>query len=110
MKLNGPSLKCPSWTIVSCSSSTSIRSFIDRNGKPIAVCSTSDQPVPIPSSIRPLETWSAVVTSFASTDGCRKEVGDTIVPSRSDVVRAASALIVPQASSAPRSPAPMTDR
>ena len=43
-------------------------------------------------------------TSLASTDGCRKEVGDTIVPSRSDVVRAASALIVPQASSAPRSP------
>ena len=83
---------------------------MDRKSKPIAVCSISDQPVPMPSSIRPLETWSAVVTSLASTDGWRKLVGDTIVPSRSVVVRAASALIVPQASSAPRSPAPITDR
>ena len=83
---------------------------MDRNGKPIAVCSTSDQPVPMPSSIRPSDTWSAVVTSLASTDGWRKLVGETIVPSRSVVVRAASALIVPQASSAPRSPSPITDR
>ena len=67
-----PSPQCPSWMISSCSSSTSIRSFIDRNGKPYAVCSISDQPVPSPSSIRPPEMWSAVVASLASTDGCRK--------------------------------------
>ena len=33
------------------------------------MCSISDQPVPRPSSIRPPETWSAVVASLASTDG-----------------------------------------
>jgi hypothetical protein len=73
------------------------------------VCSISDQPVPSPSEIRPLEMWSAVVASFASTDGWRKLDGETIVPSRSVVVRAASAQSVPQASSEPRSPSPITD-
>ena len=95
--------------ISSCSSSTSIRSFIDRNGKPYALCSISDQPVPSPSSIRPPEMWSAVVASLASTDGCRNDDGETIVPSRNVLVCAASAQIVPQASSEPRSPSPMTD-
>ena len=68
-----------------------MRSFIDRNGKPYAVCSTSDHPVPSPSETRPPDTWSAVSASLASTDGWRKLDGETIVPSRSVVVRAASA-------------------
>ena len=59
--------------------------------------------------MRPPETWSAVTASFASTDGWRKLDGETIVPRRSVVVRAASALIVPQASSEPFSFAPETD-
>ena len=59
--------------------------------------------------MRPPEMWSAVVTSFASTDGWRKLDGETIVPSRSVEVCAASAHSVPQASSDPRSPSPMTD-
>jgi hypothetical protein len=53
--------------------------------------------------MRPPETWSAVVASLPRTDGWRNEAGETIVPRRSVLVRAASALIVPQASSAPRS-------
>ena len=65
-----------------------------RNGKPYASCSRSCQPAPMPRSIRPPETWSAVTTSLASTDGWRKLAGETSVPSRSFVVSAASALIV----------------
>ena len=87
-----------------------MRSFMDRNGKPDAECSISLQPVPMPRSIRPPDTWSAAITSRASTDGWRKLVGETIVPRRSFVVRAASALMTAQASSAPRSPSPITDR
>ena len=45
--------------------------------------------------------WSAVTTLRASTDGCRNVTGDTSVPSLSVVVCAASALIVPNASSEP---------
>jgi len=45
----------------------------------------------------------AVVTSLASVEGWRNVAGETIVPSRSVEVTAASALSVPHASSDPRS-------
>ena len=99
-KSNGsrPQERC---TISTCSASRSNRSRRLSNGKPNARCSPSCQPAPIPSSTRPPETWSAVTTLRASTDGWRNVAGDTSVPSRSVVVSAASALIVLQASSDP---------
>ncbi len=60
--------------------------------------------------MRPPETWSAVTASFAKTLGCRNVVGETSAPRRSFVVMAASALIVPHASSDPRPWSPATDR
>ncbi len=68
------------------------------------------QPAPIPTSTRPPETWSAVTAAFASTAGWRKVAGETIVPRRSFTVVALSAVIVPQASSEPRSRRSSTDR
>ena len=47
--------------------------------------------------------WSAVVTIFATSDGCRNVAGETIVPRRRVEVTAASPQSVPQASSDPRS-------
>ena len=55
----------------------------------------------MPSSARPPEMWSTVTTLFASTEAGRNVTGDTIVPSRSVVVRAASPASVVQASSDP---------
>ena len=57
-----------------------MRSRWDGNGKPYARCSASNHPVPIPRSMRPPETWSAVTTSLASTEGWRKVAGETSVP------------------------------
>lgn len=54
--------------------------------------------------------WSALTASFASTEGWRKVVGDTIVPSRNVEVTAPSAAIVDQASSEPRSRLSSTER
>ncbi len=82
---------------------------IDGNGKPCARCSRSSQPVPMPSSMRPPEMWSAVTALRASTEGWRNVAGETSVPSRSCEVIAASAHSVPQASSEPRAPSPSTD-
>ena len=76
---------------------------------PAARCSPSNQPMPSPSSARPPETWSTVVTMRPSTEGCRKVTGVTIVPSRRRSVTAASAASVAHASSEPRSPAPTTE-
>ena len=50
--------------------------------------------------MRPPETWSAVAAAFASSAGARNVAGETSVPKRSVVVRAASAAIVVQASCA----------
>ena len=81
-----------------CSSRTFILSRVGRKGKPKASCSAWCQPAPIPGSIRPPEIWSAVAIIFARIDGCRKEAGETMVPSRRVEVIAASPLIVAQAS------------
>jgi hypothetical protein len=48
----------------------------------------------------PPEMWSTVATAFASRPGSRKVAGETSVPSRSVVVRAASAASVVHASCA----------
>src|SRR5207237_364628 len=56
---------------------------------------------PADGGARPPEAWSAVTTAFASVDGCRKVAGEPSVPSRSVVVRGASAAICVQASSEP---------
>jgi hypothetical protein len=66
--------------------------------------------VPIPTSIRPPETWSTVATTLASSDGCLKVAGDTRVPSLTVLVIPASAASVAQASREPRSPRPSTER
>ena len=87
-----------------------MRSPSGGKGKPYASCSGSLQPVPIPTSTRPPETWSTVATTLASSDGCRKVAGETSVPRRTVLVTAASAARVAQASSEPRSPRPSTER
>jgi hypothetical protein len=63
----------------------------------------------MPSSIRPPDVWSAVTTDLASTDGCRNDVGETIVPSRIREVTGPSAASVPHASSELRSVRDCTD-
>ena len=85
-----------------------MRTGVSGNSKPWARCSPSCQPAPSPSSTRPPDTWSAVTTILASTDGCRKVAGETSVPSRMRLVRAASAARVAQASSDPRSGMPIS--
>ena len=80
-----------------------MRSRVDGNGKPCASCSRACQPAPMPSVTRPLEIWSAVATTLASTEGWRKVAGETSVPRRSVVVSAPSAASVVHASSEPRS-------
>ena len=78
-----------------------MRSPSGGNGKPKRSCSACHQPVPKPTSMRPPDTWSAVSASLARTAGARNVTGETSVPSRMPSVTAASAQIVPQASSAP---------
>ena len=86
-----------------------MRSCIGGNGKPYARCSASFQPVPMPSSIRPPEMWSAVTAFLASTEGWRNVAGETSVPSRTVDVIAASPHSVAHASSEPRDATPSTD-
>jgi hypothetical protein len=50
--------------------------------------------------MRPPEMWSTVAAAFARSAGVRKVTGETSVPSRSVVVRAASPASVVQASCA----------
>ena len=76
---------------------------------PNARCSASYQPAPRPSSIRPFEMWSTVLTMLARTDGWRKVAGETMVPSRMRSVRAARADMMAQASMA-LAPGPFIDR
>ena len=59
----------------------------------------------MPTATRPPDTWSTVVTTRASSLGCRNVAGDTSVPRRRRVVEDASAASVAQASSAPSGPA-----
>ncbi len=82
-------------------SSSSRRSRTPGNGNPYESCSSSNQPAPIPSSARPPEIRSTVTTDLASTDAGRNVTGETMVPSRSRSVLAASAASVAQASSEP---------
>ena len=95
--------------ISSCSAIRSIRSFMGGNGKPWARCSSTFQPVPTPSSIRPPEMWSAVTAFLASTAGWRKVAGETSVPSRTVDVIAARPHSVAHASSDPRDASPSTE-
>ncbi len=95
--------------ISSCSASMSMRVRSGGKGNPCARCSASFQPVPMPSSTRPPEMWSAVTALRASTEGWRNVAGETSVPSRSRDVIAASADSVAHASSEPRPPTPSTD-
>src|SRR5436305_713871 len=74
--------------------------FVSGNAKPYARCSRSIQPVPSPSSMRPPAMWSTVATAFASSPGSRNVAGETSVPKRSVVVRAASPASVVHASCA----------
>ena len=95
--------------ISSCSANIARRVDRSGNAKPYAACSRSFQPAPNPSSTRPPETWSAVTTTFASSDGWRNVAGETIDPSRMRCVTPASAVSVAQASSEPRSSSRISD-
>ena len=57
--------------ICSASSSFSNRSVNVWNSKPSESCSNSNQPAPMPSWARPLETTSSVVMILASSAGFR---------------------------------------
>ena len=87
-----------------------MRSRMGGNGKPKLRCSSRYQPAPSPSSTRPPEMWSTVVTAFATSEGWRNVTGETIVPSRSRLVRAAIAARVVQASCEPRPIWPSPER
>jgi hypothetical protein len=74
--------KCLPWKVVrswvhrplmirAASSICSRRAAGDRNGKPYAANSSSCQPAPMASSMRPPERWSMVVATLARTAGLR---------------------------------------
>ena len=88
-------------TTSTCSAKRPNRVLASLKSKPFSRCSRSYHPAPMPTSTRPPETWSTVSAWRASTLGCRKVAGDTIVPMRIRVVTTASAASVAQASSAP---------
>ena len=71
---------------------------------PYAVCSCSNHPAPMPSSIRPPLIWSTFATAIASGPGCRKVALVIIVPSRMVLVSRARPASVTQASLGPGSP------
>ena len=65
---------------------------------PKASCSRSNHAPPIPSTARPFETWSSVVTSFVVTPGFRNVFAPTMSPIRTREVIAATAWSSPQPS------------
>ena len=71
---------------------------------PYALCSSSNQPAPRPSSTRPPDIWSTWATWMASTPGSRKVPAVISVPSRMRLVSRASPARVIQASVGPGSP------
>ena len=73
---------------------------------PYARCSSSNQPAPNPSSIRPPLIASTCATLIASGPGSRNVADVTSVPSRSRVVSLARPASVTQASVGPGSASP----
>ena len=65
---------------------------------PSCACSSSFQPAPMPTSIRPPLISSTVVTSFANGPGRRKVTGETSTPRPMTVVSRASPATTAQAS------------
>ena len=89
-------------TIASCSSRRA--NFSLGKGMPYALCSSSNQPAPRPSSTRPPDIWSTCATWMASTPGSRNVPAVIRVPRRMRFVSRASPARVIQASVGPGSP------
>ena len=60
--------------------------------RPILLCSSSMEPLPMPSCSRPAEIWSSVVAIFASTAGWRNWLHSTMCPTWMRSVRLSSAV------------------
>ena len=75
----------------SASSSRATRSAGGGSGWPMASCSDSMCPAPMPSVKRPPDSSLTVATSLASTAGCRSSLLTTIVDSATRSVTAAAA-------------------
>ena len=71
---------------------------------PYFVCSSSNQPAPIPSSTRPPLIWSTWATEIASGPGSRKVAEVISVPSRMVAVSRARPASVTHASVGPGRP------
>src|SRR5580693_7256514 len=77
--------------MASSSSSRPNRSPGPGNSMPYASCSAASQPAPTPSTARPPEITSSVVTALASSPGARSVTGLTSENSAADDVTTASA-------------------